>query len=454
MSEKTPIVVPVETKSREFHGKLWLAHNLLRSGHPVFFGEQGRMWDYCDLITPGVFLDKSVAATRLDWFKHLKKLGYTLASWDEEGLIFFNAWLYRELRFVPEAFDMLDAFFASGEVQRSAICEEYPQYHEQIALCGNPRFDFLRPDMRDFYKPSVEVLKERFGKMLLVNTNFAFYNHYKSEDELRDMLLRYPVGNDADYMEKWITMHREMHEAYLAMVPKLLEHFPEHTVVLRAHPSESQDPWRDLAKDHPRLHVDLSGNVHEWILASEAVIHFNCTTAVEAYHLDVPPIAYRPKRYPKYENFLPNALSINAFSLEELLEAVEGRATARERGVMWTREQQTHADQYLTGFNEASSAERISTSLIKLAEDFDGDKFTPWQRFFGELKHRWRIRLHAYRERGNNEDGYAKQKFSGLATEEIMETLDRISEVSGIKVKVRVEPYAKNLFWLRPELTE
>jgi surface carbohydrate biosynthesis protein len=448
---KLKVIIPVETKAREFHGKLFLALHLLRAGHPVLIGEQGRLWNYSDLVEPGIYLDKSVAATRADWFKRCRAMGHEVVSWDEEGLVFFDNWLYRKQRIEPKSFDQVSRFFAWGAVQREAICEEYPQYREKITLCGNPRFDFLRPALRVFYGSAVEILKQRFGRMILVNTNFAFHNHYKSPEEVRKILAKYPIANEPGYMDKWIAMHREMHEAYLAMVPELLARYPEHAVVVRPHPSESHAPWRELAKAHPRLHVDSSGNVHEWILASEAVIHFNCTTAVEAFLLDVPAIAYRPGRYPRYENQLPNALSENAFSLEALWAALDGRKTARERGVLWTEEQNRMAARYMTGLSGPTAAERICGEISALANGLAPKPFNAKQRCLAAAKRFWRLRLHALREARRSTDGYAAQKFPGMELAEIRETLARMMEVSGMKTEFSVRRFAKNCYWLLPK---
>jgi surface carbohydrate biosynthesis protein len=448
--KKKAIIIPVETKSREFHGKLFLALHLLRAGHPVLMGEQGRLWNYCDLVEPGLYLDKSVAATRADWFKRCRAMGHEVVSWDEEGLVFFDNWLYRKQRIEPKAFDRVARFFAWGEVQREAICEEYPQYREKIALCGNPRFDFLRPELREFYRPAVEELQHRFGPMLLVNTNFAFYNHYKSPEEVRQLLAKYPVNNEPGYMDKWIAMHREMHAAYLQMVPELLVRYPQHAIVVRPHPSENHAPWRELAQSHPRLHVDASGNVHEWILASEAVIHFNCTTAVEAFRLEVPAIAYRPARYPRYENHLPNALSENAFSLGELWAALAGRKTGRERGVLWTVEQNQIAARYMTGLSGATAAQRICGEIAALADRLPPKPFDAKQRGLAAAKRFWRLRLHELRESRRPVDGYAAQKFPGMEGEEIRATLARMMEISKVSAEFSVRRFAKNCYWLLP----
>lgn len=451
---KLSVIIPVETKSREFHGKLFLALHLLKAEHPVLIGEQGRLWDYCDLIEPGIYVDKSVAATRVSWFERCRAMGHEVVSWDEEGLVFFDNWLYRKQRIEPKAFDQVSRFFAWGEVQREAICEEYPKYREKIILCGNPRFDFLRPKLRAFYTYSVDALKKQFGPMILVNTNFAFHNHYKSQKEVRKLLAKYPIADEPGYMEKWIAMHREMHEAYLKMVPELLTRYPEHTVVVRPHPSESHAPWCELAKEHPHLHVDSTGNVHEWILSSEAVIHFNCTTAVEAFLLDVPAIAYRPARYPHYENCLPNALSENSFSLEGLFTALDGRRTGRERGVLWNEEQNKLVASYMEGLNGQTAAAHVSNKIVELSAELPEKKFTTGKKVLSAAKRCWRRPLHALREARQTIDGYGTQKFPGMSLVEIHQTLERMMEISGTRVNYSIRSFAKNCYWLLPEIRE
>ena len=444
------IILPVETKSREFHGKLLLALHLLRLGHPVLLGEQGRLWDICDLVGPAIYFDKSVAATRVEWFGRCRGMGHEVVSWDEEGLVFFDSWLYRKQRIAPEALSQVSKFFAWGEVQRDAICEEYPQFAEKIHLCGNPRFDLLRPEMRDFYTPVVEKLRHRFGQMLLINTNFAFYNHYKPQDEVCQLLARYPIANEPGYMEKWIAMHREMHQAYLCMVPELLQRYPNHTVVLRPHPSESHAPWVEVAKHHPRLHVDASGNVHEWILASEAIVHFNCTTAVESFLLDVPAVAFRPVRYQNYENYLPNALSVNAFSIPELFSALDARLQMREKGMLWTKEQYEEAGRYIACLTEELSAEKVARLVDQLSGTLRQSNFSPIKKSLAFAKLNWRKLLRRVRDKEDDQDGYLLQKFPGITAAELSETLQRLMAAKKIPFSVKIKPLFKNCYWLIP----
>jgi len=378
-------------------------------------------------------------------------MGHEVVSWDEEGVVFFNSWMYRKLRIEPEAVNRVKEFFAWGSMQKQAICEKFPQYSEKISVCGNPRFDLLRTEFRPFYEQKVESLTKRFGRIILINTNFAFYNHYKSPEELRSMLAHYPLADEPGYLDGWIDMHRKAHKAYIKMVPQLLSRYPEHTVVLRPHPSEDHTPWDEIALDNERLVIDSSGNVHEWILASEAVIHFNCTTAVESYLLGVPPVAYRPGRFPQYENPLPYALSENTFSLNELWGALDGRKTAFERGALWTEEQNETVYKYISGLKGETSASCISEKVINIAESTQSSSISFTQACLMSVKRLWRIKLHAWREILHPADGYSSQKFPGLTALEIKNALSKLMDITSLQTELTIKPFAKHCFLLRPK---
>jgi surface carbohydrate biosynthesis protein len=447
----TTVILPVETKVREYHGKLFLALQLLRRGYPVLFGEQARLWLYSDLVDPGIYLDKSVAQTHANWSARCRAHGHRIVSLDEEGLIFFDAEMYRKLRVDPSVFAALDSFFAWGEVHRDAVLEIDDGFAEKIKVCGNPRFDLLRPELREVYRARANEIKSRYGKILLVNTNFALHNHFRSQADVRSMLSHYPLASEPGYMDGWIEMHRTAHETYLEMVPQLKNRYPGHTVIIRPHPSENHFPWQELVRTCPGVHVDASGNVHEWILASETVIHFNCTTAVEAFFLGVQAIAYRPGRFPRYENHLPNALSENAFTLQELWAAIDGRFTAKERGVLWTDSQWVTARRYVAGLEGLTASERIGDAIACLAASLPPYKRTLAKRFLTEAKRRWRLQLHRYREARFPPDGYLKQKFPGLDAREVRSDLTYMADLLGLSMKFKIRPFAKNCVLLEPK---
>ena len=100
-------------------------------------------------------------------------------------------------------------------------------------------------------------------------------------------------------------------------------------MVVRPHPAENQEPWHAIAAQCNNLHVTNEGNVIPWLIAAKALVHNGCTTAVEAAVLGTPAISYRPVIDDACDFALPNSLSHEAFSLEQLLSEVgaisEGR---------------------------------------------------------------------------------------------------------------------------------
>ena len=104
------------------------------------------------------------------------------------------------------------------------------------------------------------------------------------------------------------------------MLPALARAFPDYTILIRPHPTEDHEVWREIAKDLPNARVAADGNVVPWLMACETLIHVGCTTAVEAAVIGTPAIAYQSAHSEEFEATLPYQLSHHAFSLDELLE--------------------------------------------------------------------------------------------------------------------------------------
>jgi hypothetical protein len=104
------------------------------------------------------------------------------------------------------------------------------------------------------------------------------------------------------------------------MLPALARALPNHTILIRPHPTEDHEVWREIAKDLPNARVDNDGNVVPWLMACETLIHVGCTTAVEAAVIGRPAINYQSACSLEFDPPLPYELSHHAFSLDELLE--------------------------------------------------------------------------------------------------------------------------------------
>ena len=150
IKEKTYLYIPVEIKVRELHGKLLLAMFAAEAGLKVIFGRQKELRKRLSSLPPGIYLDKSVAVSKERWFERFRNLGNTVLAWDEEGLVIQEE-QYVKSRFSKKSFQQVDLFFSWGQAQRDILTREVTEDKHKILLAGNPRFDMLRPELRQFY---------------------------------------------------------------------------------------------------------------------------------------------------------------------------------------------------------------------------------------------------------------------------------------------------------------
>lgn len=446
-----PIILPIETKVREFDGKMYFAYLAAQEGFDVYVGDQARLRNYADLFPSGIYIDKSVASTRREWFEKLRAWGNSVVSWDEEGLLFFNPEMYKKLRLDKGALDIVEHFFCWGNVQKDVVISFYPEILSRIHVCGNPRFDLMREDHRDFYTQRVHAINDKYGKIILVNTNFAFCNHFKTEEELQGMLQSYPLASEDGYIDGWITYQKHGFETFTQLLPELSSVYPDHTILVRPHPSENFQPYREIAKKYPNIVVNAEGNVHEWILASDVLLHDNCTTAVEAYVLGVPAISYRTFADSRYENLLPRALSYLVETKTDLLETLE-RAVIREVSLMdqiWNEKNDQILDNYISGLKDDDSVHKMVGILKTAYAGQDGLERSFLHNVENYLKIQWRKLLHRYRDIRTPPDGYMHQKFPGINGQEILDVFRNFDSQTETTSRVELKKIVKDIFLVR-----
>lgn len=367
MAGKRPyIYLPIEIKVRELHGKLLFALIAADNGFNVILGSQKDIREHLHSFPAGLYLDKSIASTKIKWFNYFKKFNNLLAAWDEEGLIIHED-TYLNRRFSGEAYEMTEKVFAWGKVQAELIRNRYPNTQHKVVLTGNPRFDMLRPEVRGFYSSNVEKLKKQFGSMILINTNFGFYNHAGGSDRGKKIFNKSVSSLDASFIDEWIEFQKKTFENFAAILPELSKCFPNHSIILRAHPVENHDVWRKIADKCERVYVIHEGNVIEWLLAADVVIHSSCSTGVEAFLADRPVIAFRPVLSNQFEPHLPNMLSKQVFSIDELVIVLQKILQKNHKIIREEKDERLKtAEKYIDALNGPLASERIVKVIKKM----------------------------------------------------------------------------------------
>jgi hypothetical protein len=154
-------------------------------------------------------------------------------------------------------------------------------------------------------------------------------------------------------------------------VKQLAHAFPNINFIVRPHPSEEKSTWVSALASVRNTSVENSGSVIPWILASEGVIHRNCTTGVEAFVLGKPVLRYHPLYDSDYESNFSNAFGVGFDNIDCLIDYIgkpfekEFRSNTNETK---NKEEAKLIKEYVENFSGGFSCERILDSISSFEE--------------------------------------------------------------------------------------
>jgi len=442
ISPRRWLFLPVETIARELAAKTLLACFAAERGWgAVIGGYKGIIRKSPERLPRGAYIEKSVSPTRRIESLKLKAAGHRVSAWCEEGLIYSNGEAYRERRIDPDCFNLLDYFFAWGKQQTEDILPAIGGKGGNIILSGNPRFDLLRPEIRGIFYSGAEKIRQRFGRIILINTKFSTVNINKNIKNFNYVAYLRSVGKiktdeQEDFWRRYIRINEGLFPYFKKLLPLLSAEFSGHTIVVRPHPAESHAPWVELAGHLPNVRVIFEGSVNEWLLAADVMIHSNCTTGVEAFLLERPAISYRPVKDESVEDRLPNELSLQTGSEEELLSLVR-RITDGSGAVLpdERKNQEKFARQYIANLDGKLACEKIMDTIDLLDLPLHETAFPlPPEKLPLRKQLARQVKIAQKKVRQMSSGGgniYVQQKFPGLRSVDVNKLLQEIRLATG-----------------------
>jgi surface carbohydrate biosynthesis protein len=416
-----------------------------------------------DSFPRSIYLSKSMTVRSLLFFWVAAKYGHEIITWDEEALVHLPPETYFSRRLHPAAIRYVSHLFAWGE-ENAELWRQYPELPRGIPIhvTGNPRSDMLRTQMHPYYAADVAAIRREFGNFILVNTNFNHVNAFGADMNLfkparrpgeRPRFGRAARGMSREYAEGLRDHKQAVMADFERMIPLLEDSFPEVTVVVRPHPTESHDVYRRLAEGCRRVRVTNQGNVVPWLLSARALIHNGCTTGVEAFELGVPALSYRATVNDTYDNGfyrLPNAVSHNCFGFDALRQTLrgvlDGGVTAPD-----TEERRRLVRHHLAAQDGPLACERILDVLEGVATG--APRF---RSLLGRLDG-WVTSkgLHALRQiksvlpGSHNRPEFQRHRYPGMPLEEVAERLARFQKLLGDTTPLAVEPVTATIYRVR-----
>lgn len=442
-----PLIIPIEEQSRELDAKLLLASVAAERGFQVIVGSRHEIHLQAARLPAGIYYAKSFRPVSLRMFDILRGLGFEIVACDEEGLLPCPDEFYFERRVSPETLARISNLFAWGP-DDAALFRRYPEFDgTAIHVTGNPRADLLRPELRAWYKEDVDRLRRRYGDFVLINTNFGAVNHRVSSLVLANQ--PHSKEPDANRFQSLVTEHKAaLFSHFKDIVPKLSRAFPDVSIVVRPHPVEDSEPWREAAADCPNVHVVHEGNVIPWLLAAKVLVQNNCTTAVEAYVLGRPVVNYQPVRSERFDAKLCTELSHCAFDFEDLRGTLRDILDGR-LGALDGPDQRKLIASRFAGIDGPLAADRIIDALERIESENSPPRTNP-----GTYANAWctvQLRSLAKQLRSwvpgdkNNRD-YQDQRFPGITVAEIQSRIDRLRQTLGRFDGLNVERFGRNIY--------
>jgi surface carbohydrate biosynthesis protein len=463
---KPTLLIPVENQVRELDPKLLLACTAARRGFSAVIGSHRELDFRIASFPRSIYLCKSFTVRNLKMFRIIHKLGHEIVTWDEEALVHLPPEMYFSRRLSPLTMKYLSHLFAWGE-DNAELWRQYPEFPTglPIHITGNPRNDMLRPEIRGFYENEVEELRKANGDFILINTNFNHVNAFFPTQNLFQ-----PVNNpeeepkfgkagrgmSREYAEGLRDHKQTIFKAFQRLIPDLEKTFPNYTIIVRPHPTESQEVYNRIAAQCERVRVTNEGNVVPWLMATKALIHNGCTTGVEAYVMGVPAISYRAtvNNYYDYGFYrLPNMLSHQCFGFDELRITL-GKILSGELGAADGDERKELLDHHMAAKDGRMACERIIDVLeeivkgrSELPEPNLPDRFGGW---CTANARRLIKRAKAYLPGSHAPPEFHRHRYPGISLEELQTRIRSFQQLLGGEVELRVEPLFSHIFQVGP----
>jgi surface carbohydrate biosynthesis protein len=363
-------VLPIESNVRELEAKALLACVAAERGFAVVLMRIADFGRVVPQVPPAVVLHKDVIGKEL--IDLARAAGHVAVALDEEGLVQRDPDDYLLRRVSVDALERCARFLAWGEVHRSTLLRKLPSFGDRVVPTGSSRFDLLRPELRELYRAPAELLTQRHGPFVMVNSNFGTANHRLGPDYVRRHWGKggWSSGPGREQLlDRIVRLQSTLLEEFTRAVAALAEEMGDDcSVVVRPHPSEDHSTWRDRLQGVPNVSVQHEGPVLPWLLASRALVHNSCTTGIEATLLDRPTFAYLPVRDEPVESGLPNDVSTKVLSCSDLVDAVRGAVRGRPAPVR-TRAGQELLARHVSRLSGALASEAAVDQIDEVAPE-------------------------------------------------------------------------------------
>jgi surface carbohydrate biosynthesis protein len=332
--KKKIIFITIESVKRELDSKILLALKAIKKNYKVVIGQKGHLRGMVRHVNPGIMILKSFGPKNTFHIDFIKKNNWKIVSSDEELITAVDYETKINWRMNNENLRKLDIYLAVGEGSDYPIIKKkFSSTLKEIFVCGNLRLELLKKKYREMLDRDSILIKKRFGKFILLLTNFGRINKVVPDYAI-DFGLGRIINDNVDIEGKEIfletqqsEMQRETLYEIIKFIDKFEKNFPEDRIVISPHPNEKIDFWKNYINARRFNNVVINDDVHSSIFpmlnCCDILISNNSTSLLEAYFLGKKAINLLGKKERISEIDILKKISKTVRSSEELNEAIK-----------------------------------------------------------------------------------------------------------------------------------
>lgn len=331
MGLEKAILFPIETNARELDYRLALAVASLEPGQTVYLGNHTDIFNLGQRLNDALYVGKHLfnlnPSAVTERYERLHALGHRVICIQEEGAVFggeARSWEEAlKQKFDPGWMHGGDVLCVWGTAQEAIYREMAHDAELKILPAGHPRFNLCARRFDPLYEGECRSLADRFGPVILINTNYTMANAMQGWDWsfVRDPETRTDPKRRVKAASGFAAHLARIGET-IKLATRLQQAFPDHRLILRPHPSEEIAIYEAFVPHIPGLSVVREGSLMAWLRHADAIIHTDCTTAIEASLCGRPLIRYLPNPDPETDCRLPAGLGWPCETPDEVVDAL------------------------------------------------------------------------------------------------------------------------------------
>ena len=378
--KKQKVGLVVDNPHRDLEGLVLVAAHLTKKNFDVVLIPMYKQRFVVKSQSVDIIVLNYLRPNNLETFLDFLRDGIKVAVLDTEGIAGRNFEEFADFVCKTKMTQLIDLYMFWGSGQLDAVQKRKNYLPKKTIITGNPRYDF-------FAEPWLRSINNQVSQsnFVLFNTNFPIVNPKFSADKEEEYKTMLAVGFTPEIARNAVKQNMAAFLGMKKLLRMLAKALPDQNFILRPHPFEDINGYIEF-EEFQNIKVVQSGSANSWILGSSALVHLNCTTAIEASlmgKLVVTPswlndsVIYRP---------LPDGLSKSVDTIEEMIEILRlkpaKRDTTQERSDNINRELMFQSFHHIDG----KSAVRVTEAIRGLASFIGSTSTIPKKSTFKKLK--------------------------------------------------------------------